>query len=213
MDLLGGVNMKRLTFKLEDTGEPLYLQLYRYIQNEIASGRLRAGERLPSIRELSSHLGISRTPVALAYEQLQAEGYVRSRAKSGMFVAEWESSDGDPEKTKRRQEPSDTRRAALSQQAKYDFGYGSVDVTQFPLAKWRKWMNRCLSSNDRRLLMYGDMQGERELRIEIARYVHQFRGVRCDPEQIVVGAGTYHSLGLLFSCCRIASVALLSRRR
>lgn len=59
-------------------------------------------------------------------------------------------------------------------------------------------MNRCIQQEGGRLLLYGELQGEEELREEIAAYLHQTRGVRCLPEQIIVGAGTYHSLDLLF---------------
>ncbi|MDQ0229163.1 GntR family transcriptional regulator/MocR family aminotransferase [Metabacillus malikii] len=59
-------------------------------------------------------------------------------------------------------------------------------------------MNRCLLPENSRLLLYGDLQGDPELREEIATYLHQIRGVRCSSEQIIIGAGTYHSLDLLF---------------
>jgi GntR family transcriptional regulator / MocR family aminotransferase len=187
--------MKQLTLKLDDAGEPLYMQLCQYIRREISTGRLIANEKLPSIRELSIHLGISRTPVALAYEQLIAEGYVHSRPRSGIYVAEWEPA-AVLEKSKQKPETSGISQSTEAMSIPYDFAFGAVDGSHFPLAKWRRWMNRCFASGDRRLLMYGDMQGERELRVEITRYVHQFRGIRCDPGQIIVGAGTYHSLDL-----------------
>jgi GntR family transcriptional regulator/MocR family aminotransferase len=70
--------------------EPLYSQLYRHIRAEIESGRLAAGVRLPSVRKLAAHLGISRTPVEAAYGQLAAEGYVRSKPRSGLTVLPFE---------------------------------------------------------------------------------------------------------------------------
>ncbi|XEC96016.1 PLP-dependent aminotransferase family protein [Paenibacillus tarimensis] len=193
--------MIELTPKLDETsGEALYMQLYRYIRGEIAAGRIPANNRLPSIRRLSSHLGISRTPVALAYDQLLAEGYIRSQPRSGFFAAEIEAIAASPLNSRVAVPPSLPRayHASLEEPVRYDFGYGSVDLLSFPLTKWRKLMNRCLLSENSRLLLYGDLQGEPELRAEIAAYLHQIRGVRCLPEQIVVGAGTYHSLDLLF---------------
>ena len=65
---------------------PLYEQLYRHIRGEIESGRLAAGERLPSKRALAAHLKISVVTVEGAYNQLLAEGYLRSQPKRGFFV-------------------------------------------------------------------------------------------------------------------------------
>ncbi|WP_332634444.1 PLP-dependent aminotransferase family protein [Halalkalibacter flavus] len=197
--------MIELTPKLDETsGEALYMQLYHYIRDEIVAGRIPTNNRLPSIRRLSAHLGVSRTPVALAYDQLLAEGYIRSKPRSGFFAAEVETFTSSPPTSLVRSQstvlPSLPRayHAPQEEMVLYDFGYGSVDLESFPLTKWRKLMNRCLLPENSRLLLYGDLQGEPELRAEIATYLHQIRGVRCSPEQIVVGAGTYHSLDLLF---------------
>lgn len=202
--------MIELTPKLDESAsEPVYLQLYRFIREEMKAGRIPAHVRLPSIRKLSAHLGVSRTPVALAYDQLIAEGYVRSSPRSGLFAAELEtpnvSNGAQADQAGRRtaevpQSPPRAYHASPqdSDEIRYDFGYGSIDLASFPLAKWRRLMNRCLLPENSRLLLYGDLQGEAELRSEIAAYLYQIRGVRCKPEQIVVGAGTYHSLDLLF---------------
>lgn len=66
---------------------PVYEQLKRQIRLHIASGRLQEGERLPSIRELATLLRINPNTVAKAYGQLEYEGFVASRAGSGVFVA------------------------------------------------------------------------------------------------------------------------------
>lgn len=209
--------MIELTPRLDEASpEALYMQLYRYLRDEIMAQRLPAGQRLPSIRRLAEHLALSRTPVALAYEQLLAEGYIRSQPRSGLFVAEleaplFESAAGGIMPHNRHREssrltnlasipssPTHAYHALRDEQVLYDFGYGSIDLSGFPLTKWRRWMNRCLLPENSRLLLYGDLQGEEELRVEIAAYLHQIRGVLCTAEQIVVGAGTYHSLDLLF---------------
>src|SRR6059058_3752785 len=68
--------------------EPLHLQLYRQIRDELKSGSFPDGAvRLPSSRALAVDLGISRLTVNLAFSKLHAEGYLRSKAKSGTFVA------------------------------------------------------------------------------------------------------------------------------
>jgi GntR family transcriptional regulator/MocR family aminotransferase len=76
-----------LTYKLEKkNGLPLYESLYRQIKDDILGGRLKAGEKLPSKRQLAEHLHISRVTVENAYSQLMAEGYLYSVEKSGYFV-------------------------------------------------------------------------------------------------------------------------------
>ena len=66
-----------LTYTLEkQKKESLYEQLYRFIREDILSGRLHSGERLPSKRTLAQHLEVSTITVKNAYEQLQAEGYM-----------------------------------------------------------------------------------------------------------------------------------------
>lgn len=72
------------------SAEPLYSQLYRHIRAEIEAGRLAPDTRLPSVRKLAAHLGISRTPVEDAYQQLLAEGYTASKPKSGITVLAYE---------------------------------------------------------------------------------------------------------------------------
>src|SRR5438874_3215044 len=68
--------------------EPLHQQLYRQIRDELRSGSFIDGaSRLPSSRALAADLGISRLTVNLAFSKLHAEGYLRSKAKSGTFVA------------------------------------------------------------------------------------------------------------------------------
>lgn len=203
------------------SSEAMYMQLYRSIRDDILSGAIPAGARLPSIRALCSRLGVSRSPVALAYEQLQAEGYLLSRPRSGLFavplqeaeapqkehelgrgapsrIAEGAADVSAPEQAAPPAGPPRAYHAGPGQLGRFDFGYGAVDLSAFPLARWRRLSNRSMLPENGRLLLYGDLQGEAGLRERIAAYLHQTRGVRCRPEQIVIGAGTYHSLDLLF---------------
>src|SRR5260370_12669643 len=66
---------------------PLYRQVYKRLRGSILVGHLETGARLPSTRVLASELGVSRTTTALAYEQLQLEGYIESRVGDGTRVA------------------------------------------------------------------------------------------------------------------------------
>ncbi|MBD3918895.1 PLP-dependent aminotransferase family protein [Paenibacillus sp. PR3] len=198
----------------EHSDDPIYVQLYRYIRREMAEERITAGVKLPSVRQLAARLGISRTPVALAYDQLQAEGYVRSVPRSGLYTEHLPSGGVDTQGIGRAVQPerehaeqgskSEFVRAGKGidagknhPQFEIDFGYGTVDWSRFPAASWRKQLNRCLQPDDGRLFRYGELAGEPELREQIASYLHRTRGVRCHPDSIVIGAGTYQSLDLV----------------
>ena len=76
-----------LTYELKKRpGVPLSEALYRCIRQDILTGKLQPGEKLPSKRALSQHLEVGKITVETAYAQLLSEGYIRSREKVGFFV-------------------------------------------------------------------------------------------------------------------------------
>ena len=76
-----------LTYTLEkEKGSSLYTALYTHIREDIRSGKLPAGSRLPSKRSLSANLGVSVVTVETAYAQLIAEGYAYAKERSGIYV-------------------------------------------------------------------------------------------------------------------------------
>ena len=80
--------MNELIISLSDKeGKHLYEQIYSHIKQEIVEGRMSTKEKLPSTRALSLYLQVSRSTVALAYEQLLAEGYIESVPGSGYYVS------------------------------------------------------------------------------------------------------------------------------
>ena len=77
-----------LTYALTKTGGvSLYEQLYRRVKDDILTGRLATGEKLPSKRALAAHLEVSVITVKNAYEQLMAEGYIYGMEKKGYYVS------------------------------------------------------------------------------------------------------------------------------
>ena len=68
-------------------GEPLAMQIVRQLELAIDCGHVRPGWRLPSSRALARALGVSRNTVLIAYEELTARGFVRSRRGSGMYAS------------------------------------------------------------------------------------------------------------------------------
>lgn len=181
-------------FNLE-SGVPLYEQIYEYIKQEIQVQNISCKEKLPSTRRLATYLGISRSTVELAYEQLLSEGYIESVPYKGYYVAQMEGLYRfvPSEAPVRAKEPEKKK------EYRYDFNPSGVDLKSFPYAIWRKLSKEILSDDRIELFRQGDPQGEYGLRKAIAAYLHQARGVNCTPEQVIVGAGSDYMLFLLSS--------------
>ena len=171
---------------------PLYKQLYRHVAQEIQRGHFPSGDKLPSKKVLSAYLGISQNTVETAYAMLVQEGYVRASPRSGYYVAQVEALVRLPEE--------DTKDEAIESPPpwRYDFRTNAVDIESFPYATWAKLFKEVMYGQ-RQLLSLGDSRGELPLRQALASYLHAFRGVKCTPEQIVVGAGIEYLLMLLES--------------
>lgn len=185
-----------------DSKVPLYLQIYHQIKEEILSEQISEGSKLPSTRALSTTLDISRNTVESAYLQLCSEGYITSKAGSGFIVEKLESNiisklkREDLEDIKKHKKT--LPRANSEDNYKYDFQYGSLSASDFPLSLWRKILNKCLSTlNSESMTSYNSSKGELELRIEIMKYLNRSRGVSCSPEQIIISSGIEHCLSLI----------------
>ena len=163
------------------------------MKKEILQGRIEIGSRLPSHRNLSLQLNVSRNTVEYAYQQLIAEGYVESKHRRGLFVA---SIDYDMIQTTNNKNIVNKRKS-VQENFRFDFSHGSIDTPSFPLSTWKKITNNCLLEYENDLFTKEDPQGEWQLRSEISRYLYQARGVESTPEQIVIGAGTQPLLWLL----------------
>lgn len=136
-------------------GKNKYYSLYKTLREDIISGKMRGGERLPSKRALARMLGVSVTTVMLAYGQLAAEGYVCPRERSGHFV---EKLNGVPNLNKKSSPlygvgkiPSvksgeETRRYSC------DLVKGVLPVQLFPFSTWARLMRRVLNDCGEHLL-------------------------------------------------------------
>ncbi len=188
-----------LTYSMENRGGlTLYEYLYRCIRADILSGVLSVGERLPSKRALAEHLGVSVITVEGAYQQLEAEGYVRARPRSGFFVAQVEmSTSPDLPPSKPTWEGRVETAAFPEQKWKLDLKTNRVDATRFPLAAWARLTRQVLAEKGAALLAPLPNQGLLALRRAICADLRDFRGLYAAPEQIVVGAGAEYLYILL----------------
>ncbi|GAA4374717.1 PLP-dependent aminotransferase family protein [Agromyces bauzanensis] len=176
-------------------------QLYDQLAEAIASGRLVPGTRLMPTRAVAADLGVSRSTVTGAYMRLVAEGYVEGRRGGGSIVLDTRAGD-DPHWTSTALRATPLAAAigryesGLSS-ARYDLTAGRVDHRLFPLAEWKRSMNRALTSLADRLGRYGDPAGDGEVRAALAHWVARSRAVAARPEQIVITRGAAHAIDLV----------------
>lgn len=181
-----------LTYTLEkEKGSSLYTALYTHIREDIRSGKLPAGSRLPSKRSLSANLGVSIVTVETAYAQLIAEGYAYARERSGVYVCAIGAMGKTQELPPLLQEAEEAKPALL------DLSGGRGGDLPFPLSVWAKTMREVISTRGESLLHRVDYRGVRELREAIATHLYRFRGMQVSPHQIIIGAGNEHLYGLL----------------
>jgi GntR family transcriptional regulator/MocR family aminotransferase len=192
-----------------DSQLPLHRQVYDRYRAAILDFSLRPGQRVPSTRTLASELGVSRTPVVDAYEQLLAEGYFESRVGDGTVVSRSLTDQI------RRSESSTSRFASLRsgrrsralratklepvqsgprQRGRGAFCAGQVPFEHFPLQVWNRLITRHCRNTCETSLGYGDPMGSRNLREAIAVYLRTARGVHCDSDQIMIVCGSLHAI-------------------
>lgn len=173
-----------LTYPLTKTGGvSLYEQLYRCIKADILTGRLAAGEKLPSKRALAAHLEVSVITVKNAYEQLMAEGYIYGMEKKGYYVS-------PVQRPLTAQLPRQDAAPPAEHHWEMDLVTNSIAAEDFPFTVWARLMRQTILEQGTGLLHAMPPQGAPELRRAIAAYLRQFRGMTVDAEQIIIGAGT-----------------------
>ncbi len=192
-------------------------QLARCLRQSVQRAALRPGERLPGSRSLAEALGLSRTTVLLALEQLVAEGYLEARPRSGTFVsagalglaAAERASPTAPCRPKlssagrrlareldslRKSVPA--RRSGIEGSAELDFRYSLGRAADFPLAAWR----RALATTARQLpaggFRYPPVEGSEALRGALAGYLRRTRGLPVNEADLLILGGSQQGLDL-----------------
>ncbi|WP_082558407.1 PLP-dependent aminotransferase family protein [Kitasatospora sp. MBT66] len=164
------------------------------LREAVQDGRLAPGTRLPSSRALGEDLGIARNTVVEAYGQLTAEGWLGSRPGSGTTVAERAA----PRPAGR---PA-TVRADRRPTGRHDLLAGRPDLSLFPRSAWLASARRALAVAPHDAFDYGSPLGRIELRQALSDYLARVRGVRTDPDRLLVCAGFGQGLGLLAAALR-----------
>ncbi len=199
-----------------DTKEPIYKQVCDALRQAIEEGRLRAGERLPSTRELAASAKVSRFTAIRSYEILTAQGLIQTIVGSGTFVTE--KSLESEHAVMRQQEPTEAlvapnfslfgRRMAQPELIEaadaelfQELNYGAPSIEQIPLRQWREVLNKCARFQDKTLFQYvSDPMGYMHLREAICAYLARSRSINCSSTRLVLFSGAQSALDII---CRL----------
>lgn len=186
--------------------------IYAALRAQILDGTYAPGASMPSTRALASELGVARSTVTSAYEQLLSEGFIESRQGARTRVAHLRpmelelkvpiTAPGPPRRLsaygeRLRAMPAPERRDRSRLVA--EFRYGDLAGADFPTLAWKKAVNAAVSQRPARLA-YGDPHGSLRLRHALQAYLWRARGIRCDPDQVIVVSGSQQGLDL---CARL----------
>ena len=194
---------RRLVFLQLDQRGPLHAQLTRALRAAILDGRIKADSRLPSTRDLSGELGLSRTTVLAAFEQLRAEGFISCKVGSGSYASTSVSArteaapisiEAPASRFVRRMRDAMTPLAAAKYaKLRYNMQYGAPLINPSLTAVWsRELAKAALYAGPG----YPNPQGLTALREAICDYLALRRGVRVDAERVLIVNGTQQALTL-----------------
>lgn len=153
-----------------------YLSIYQDIKNKIVSGEFKSGEKLPSKRITADKTGTSIITVEKAYSMLCDEGYVISKERSGYFVAELDL----------------PFKVSLPQKeiARLDERVDTSKIKDFEYSIWFKTVRKVISEKGNELFVKSPNKGCAVLRNAISDYLLRYRGMRAEPERIIIGSGS-----------------------
>ncbi len=189
--------MPELPVRLDRTSsDPLHRQLSDGVRALVVDGVLTRGRRLPSTRALAADLGVARAVAEQAYDQLLAEGWLAARRGSGTFVA----AQGHAVRPAAPRAPAPADRPLLL----LDTGTPWIDPRH--AAGWRRaWREVSAATPPRG---YDDARGLAELRALLAERIGRTRGVRCEPDEVLVTGGTTDGLRHLLDALPPGAVAV-----
>jgi len=188
--------------------QPLYRQVYRQLREIILAGRLPTGALLPSSRTLTRELGISRTTLELAYDQLYADGYIQGRVGSGTYVASGPfPSPQAPAAERRRHGRGPFRTSDLARRFGQEviprdrylraFRPGLPETSLFPFSVWHRLVSKFWKNPPDGLLYSMPPAGYEPLRAAIAEYARSARGVMCTTDRVIITASTQNATQLI----------------
>jgi DNA-binding transcriptional MocR family regulator len=189
--------------ELDRDAGALFGQIADGLRTAIRTGRLVTGGRLPSTRDLARDLGVSRGVVVSVYEQLVAEGFLRSRQGDGTrVVCTMVGSSVSDATSEAHRQTLDLGAACEADPADlpgidYDLRPGKPDLASFPRERWLAAVRETMRVLPHGAFNYPDPGGAAELRGELGDYLGRVRAAVAAPENIVIMAGVAQVLALL----------------
>ncbi|MGB1238656.1 MAG: PLP-dependent aminotransferase family protein [Pseudomonadales bacterium] len=185
-----------------DSDKPLFEQLCQGVRRRAIEGELKAGTRLPPSRSLAIELGISRSTVVMAYEQLVAEGYLSSVQGSGYTLTDIGGVELASQVPKLRPVEAVQRERPVR--------ITQADMQLFPHKQWAARLAKICRSAPQRLLQGGEVFGDLGLRRAVADHLAQWRGFEVSPERVIICAGASDALELsVRTLCRLGDCIAL----
>lgn len=207
------MRLREFTLQLiPDDRIPLFQRAARAIVQAIRQERIQPGQALPGTRSLAEQLGVNRSTVIQAIQELEAEGWVVTHPNRGTFVAEAlpERMDGfgaltmkaDAPSTSSHREPAfdlPSRLKPLTQTDSdaLDLSDGLPDASLAPVDELGKAYQRALRRHGEALLQHREPMGQALLRDQLAGWLSERRGLRVSPEQILITRGSRAALALI----------------
>jgi GntR family transcriptional regulator / MocR family aminotransferase len=179
-----------LNFDKKQSRNYFYQQIYEGLKQNILEGRLKPDEKLPSKRKLAEQLKVSTNSVMNAYEQLLAEGYIYTAERKGYYVEKITQLLHGNSVTY--QLPHDLKENIEDKDGWLSLSHMTSNISLFPFKEWLRCQQRAIDYHQRELSEIIHPQGPYIVRRTISRLIALTRGVICEPEQVVIGAGTMH---------------------
>ena len=166
----------------KNSAKPLYIQLFDAISEEIRAGRLHNGSKLPPRREMAAALGVSANTVDSAYKMLLDTGYVISIPRRGYIVSFKPTS------------YESTTPWELDAPEEIVFSPNGIDFSYIDRSAYAKIVRSLAYNDGAGIFSYVSKSGEDELRSAVSKYLYSFRGIKCSPDMIIMGAGAEYLL-------------------
>ncbi|MCM3570595.1 PLP-dependent aminotransferase family protein [Neobacillus mesonae] len=167
----------------------IYKQIYQGIKESILNEKIHSNEKLPPKRVLADELNVSVNSVSNAYEQLLAEGYIYTVERKGYYV-ENIAQFIEKEDVIKNKLPDDLKEEWMDKKGWLSLSHMTADISIFPFKEWMKQQQQAIQQYKRELSEITHHQGPYIVRKTICRMLALSRGVHCEPEQIIIGAGT-----------------------
>jgi GntR family transcriptional regulator/MocR family aminotransferase len=207
-----GTDFLQLTLEDAPVGG-LSVWLTHQLRLAITDGRLPVGSRLPASRVLAEELRVSRGVVTEAYQRLSEDGLLAGRRRGGTVVV---AAPIAPPATAQSPVPAPpppgvgfpTAPAAnvvdslRTVPARIDLSPGVPDLAAFPRSSWLRAERAVLHDLSPAALGYGDPRGAPPFRVAVANWLARSRGIRANPDEVIVVAGVAQALGLLAQTLR-----------